>query len=70
MDQRSDTRQMAIYLAAIGIVACVMAAGVTIWWNAQHDGPAPSTAAPMVDDGSTRQEQPSPAPAPAPAPAP
>lgn len=36
MDQKSDRRQMAIYLAVIFIVACTIIGGGVSWWNASR----------------------------------
>jgi uncharacterized membrane protein YjdF len=38
MDQKSDRRQMAIYLAVIFIVACAIIGGGVSWWNASRTG--------------------------------
>lgn len=36
MDQKSDRRQMAIYLTVIFVVACTIIGGAVSWWNASR----------------------------------
>lgn len=43
MDQKSDRRQMAIYLVVIFVIACVIVGGGVSWWSASRERPTTGT---------------------------